>query len=397
MSNVRAVTVGNLTYTFHPDDPPALADRTQALLRARCVDELSGQPIRGAVQVRCSVPGVIARASADGVIGLLGNPARRFPGLRNNSVELDLTVRASGYVPVTLQDSLGPFNTGNGSPADFPAYFAALDFGTVPLHRQAIQISGRCMEVENGARVPLSNVTVSFSGIWHRMPAADEDAMAVMEAPNVLALSQGLYAPRSEALAEVRGCELIPYVDEDKTLLAGVAAGSTQLRLSDRVNLGVGDVIAIQPDVPERTEYHTIVDISGASTPEQPATLTLALPLRREHRVHARVVRVEVQNLGSANALTRAAITGDQSLFLAALNELDAPAAAISGGAVTEYHQIHRYRAASDSEGYFRLPPLSRVAMVQLHGAHPSPLDDVELLISPDYEQGASRLDLVFS
>lgn len=397
MSLTRTVVIDPLTYTFCPDAAPPRGNRLQALVLARCIDEMTGAPLNAQVQATTTVPGIQARASTQGVVGLIGNPMRRFPGLRDNAVELDLSVRARRYLPMRSSVTIGPINTGNGAPLDFPDHFAAIDLGELPLHREATQIIGRCMIVQSGKREPLDGALVSFDGIWHRFPAADEDPMTVVEAPNILALTQGLYAVRDAGVAQIQACDLVLEVGADKRVLNSVAAGSTRVRISDRVNLAIGNVVALQPDDAERAEYLEIVGIEGAGTDLEPAMLKLAHPLRREHRVGARVVRVDVQNLGVGNTFTRAGIPGDQTLFLAALNQLDGLTACISGGAANEYHRIHRYRAVSDAEGHFRLPPLSRVAMVQLIGSHPSPVPDVDLSFSPDYERDACRVDLVFS
>jgi hypothetical protein len=397
MSSCRSVIRDALTYIYCPEATPPRADRTQALLQARCVDEFSGLPIAATLRVATTVPNVAARAGVQAMVGLVANPARRFPGLRDNSVNLDLSIECRRYLPRRLSATLGQINTSNGAPADFPDYFTPVDFGAVALHREATRISGRCMAVQGGSRLPLGNVSLSFAGIWPRFPAADQDPMAIVETPNLLALAQGLYAAREDGVAQVQGCLLTPQAGADKTLLATAAAGSTRVRLSDRIGLAVGAVLALQHADPERAEYLEIAAIDGASSADQPATITLAHPLRREHRVQANAVGVLVQNLGAANNLTRAAIAGDQTLFLDGLNGLDAAMARIGGGAAAEYHRIERYQAVSDGEGYFRLPPLGRVAMLRLVGSHPGPLADVEALFSPDYEREGSRVDLVFS
>jgi hypothetical protein len=398
MSSCRSLISDLLTYRYCPDTPPPRADRTQALLQAHCVDELTGLPIAATLRVSTTVPNVDARAGVQAMVGLVANPLRRFPGLRNNGIDLDLRIECRRYLPLQLRGTLGPINTGNGFPADFPAFFAPIAIGAAALHRDATRISGRCMAVQGGTRQPLANVSLSFSGIWHRFPAATEDPMTLVEAPNLLALAQGLYAARADGVAQAQGCVLAPQGGEEKTLLATAAAGSTRVRLADRINLAVGTVLALQHDDPERAEYLAITAIEGASTDDQPAVITLAHPLRREHRIGAVAVRALVQNLSATgNNLTRAGIGGDQTLFLDGLVDLDQPMALISGGAANEYHRVARYLATSDSEGYFQLPPLGRVAMLRLGGSEPGPLADVEVLFSPDYEREGSRVDLVFS
>jgi hypothetical protein len=113
-------------------------------------------------------------------------------------------------------------------------------------------------------------------------------------------------------------------------------------------------------------------------------------------------VRVVPQPAGGTNHLLRNAIPGDQTIFLDALTDISdsgsvaGSAVEISGPHGTEYHRVHLFTVQSDAEGYFRLPPISRVAMMQLHASHPGSSGDVEMMFSPDYERFENRIDLIF-
>jgi hypothetical protein len=108
------------------------------------------------------------------------------------------------------------------------------------------------------------------------------------------------------------------------------------------------------------------------------------------------VVRVNPQPAGNANNLTRDAIVGDQTIFLDALTDITESTVEITGAGVAEYHRVHLYSVLSDAEGFFSLPPISRVAMMQLHASHAGPSLDVDINFSPDYEQFGNRIDLIF-
>lgn len=393
----RTEVVNHITYHYCPDDLPPMADRIRGLIYGRFLDELTGLPISAQLRVASSVAGVRTRATADAVAGLIANPARRFPGLAASSVDLDMTVNCRRFVPRSFRETLGPFNTGMGDPADFPHHFAPVNLGNIELHREATGVRGRSVFDDGVSRVPLGNATIAITGVWHRFPAADVDPLAVMEAANMLSLTQGLYRQRIVGTDQVRRRVLQPQAGEEKTLLLPAAAGAAEVLLSDRVNLGAGDIVAIEVDHSDQVEYLQVLHVAGASSDTQPGMLTLAYPLRRDHRVGAAAVRVLPQAPGAANGFSRDAISGDQTLFLDALSDIDNSSVEISGSGAPEYHRARLYSVVSDGDGFFRLPPLARVAMMQLYASHAVPTNDVETIFSPDYEQYENRIDLVFS
>ena len=90
------------------------------------------------------------------------------------------------------------------------------------------------------------------------------------------------------------------------------------------------------------------------------------------------------------------AIAGDTTIFVNSLAGLiTANQVEVSGGApVNEYHNLQRYHATSNADGYYRLPLLSRVAQVRLEasdGVHTVTLD-----YRPDYTNRENRLDFTF-
>lgn len=393
----RTEIIKDVAYDYCPDALPAVADRIQSLMHGRFMDELTGNPVNARLHVRSSMTQVSARSSADGVAGLVANPARQFPGLAATTVALNMTVTGRHFLSQTFPGSLGPFNTGVGDPADFPHYFAPVDLGDVGLHRVATVIGGRCVHNNGVARLPLANVTVEITGLWHQFPAASIDPLAVVEAPDILSLLHGLYTGRHAGVDQVRQRTLLPQAGEEKTLLFPVSSGATRVRLSDRVNLSPGQLLAIESEDIDRVEYLQMTAVEGASGATQAATVTLAYPLLKSHRNGVSAVRVNPQPAGAANNLLRDGIPGDQTLFLDALSGLGNSSVEISGFGAPEYHRVHLYSVVSDGDGYFSLPPLSRVAMMQLHASQVGPLADIDRVFSPDYEQSGNRMDLIFT
>jgi hypothetical protein len=75
----RIVTNNGVLYTISPDNDAPLAARTQAIVSALLVDEITGQAPGGAVTISAAEPGFQPRIAADGLVGLTGIPISRFP------------------------------------------------------------------------------------------------------------------------------------------------------------------------------------------------------------------------------------------------------------------------------------------------------------------------------
>jgi hypothetical protein len=206
-----------------------------------------------------------------------------------------------------------------------------------------------------------------------------------------------LYVDRPQAGTQVQGLGPLGAPGPDKQLLQEAGAGQSSLRLSDQSLIGNGDILAIDAADAERTEYITIHSIAGASTPDQPATIALDAPLRSTHRPGAVVHKVQFLNVGVPTQPTRDAIAGDVCLFVNSVASLgSAGFVAIStGGGAPEYHATGYFSAVSDAQGFFRWPPLSRVAQCALR-AHDGVHADLDQTLTPDYPEQVSRIDFVF-
>lgn len=394
----RTELVNAFSYDYCPDDLPPPADRIQSIMHGRFIDELNGNGITAQLTVSSQQEYLIPRSSVfSSVAGLVANPARHFPGLAANTVSLNMRVSCRRFLSQSFVGNLGPFNTGAGHAADFPDFFAPINLGDVGLHRQATTIKGRCVQNNGVSRTPLSNTSVELMGVWHQFPAADVDPLAVVEAPGIISLLHGLYRQRQAGAEQIRRRVLQPQIGDEKYLLLPAVAGATQVRISNQVNLTPGHILAIDIGHNDLVEYLEVVSINGASTDIQPATVTLAYPLIKSHRDGITVVRVDPQPAGTSNNLLRDAIPGDQTVFLDALTDLTEPTVEIFGAGTAEYHQMHLYSVVSDAEGYFSLPPISRISMMQLRASHAGLAQHVDTTFSPDYELFENHIDFVFS
>jgi len=159
-----------------------------------------------------------------------------------------------------------------------------------------------------------------------------------------------------------------------------------------------GSILATDAGETDRQEYIRLTAIVAGATVDDPATVTLAHALERDHRPGALVQRVTLQPPGTANPLSRAVEEGDSCVFLHGLAGLAGAAVVeLTGGLnpdVAELRAVRGYAVASDAAGYYRLPPLSRLAQVELEaadGVHTPATAVVSLVYGP----GANRVDLV--
>lgn len=364
----RIENVGSTSWAFTPDRLVRAGERLRALLRARLVDEVSGEPVRTPTRLSSPNPGLRVRLASDGLVGLVAEPAQVLPQLAATAVDLALDVRSEGFLPRTLAGTLGPI-------AGFPDDFAPLDLGDVALHRGGVAISGRVLQNQSPTPVPLAGAAIGIDAIWSHRPPPLWLPPALAEAPNVMAATPGLYAARAIGTALRERTMLLAAAT--KRLLEPLVAGQTRLILSDGDGLVAGALLALDIDDGERIELITIAAIAPSVAADEPARITLAHPAAHLHRDGVRCTVAAPQPPGNLAALGREALPGDGTLFLAAAPNLGSGdwIEIDDGVQAPEYQRVERYGAVSDADGYFRLPPIARVAIVRLLVQHAAVAD----------------------
>lgn len=352
--------------------------RLWGVVQRRLIDELTQRPIATRITVETDKKGLVQGSTAGGFAGLAGVPQWVFsdPDLSSHAHTFTAIFRAEGYLAYEAQISLGPI-------ADFPDVFAPLPTTTIEMHRNPISIRGRIMR--NGAApIPAVGLTVDICALWRRLPSATASPPA--DPYTLMAIRPGLWFARSATVTQLSRRDLIDVLGEDKALSADFTAGSRHIRCSNRINLSIGNILAVDIGDPSITEYLPIASIDGASTAEQPAVIGLLYPLAYDHRQDAVVRRVSPQPPGASNAFGIDAGTGDTSLLLDSSTDLsDARTVEISDGVhPNEYRRIFPYSTTTDSNGYFQLPPLHRVARLDLRISGASLSADIDGFI-PDY------------
>lgn len=381
----RLVTAEGEAYVFFPDAPMTAADRPQTIARARLRDEITGEAPRAEVTLSVPRPGLRARVAEGGLVGLVGVPRQAFPSGGIAGLVLPFTIAAEGYLPVAVAPSL---------PAQplYPDVFQPIDLGVLDLQRVGVVLRGRAVREVGGTRTPLVGAQITPTAVRLTPNGA---AVAIPAAVSPLTIQTGLRRGRA-AGAVVRRRDLV-IGGAAKRLLLPTAAGARRARLSDRIGLALGALVAFDAGDDERGETVAVSAIEATPTLDQPAWVDLDLPLTREHREGGPVAPATLGAAGANNLLTRDAALGDRCLFLDGAAGLPGAATVeITGGGPTEYHAAQRLLATSDGEGFWRLPAVARVATVTLHGQHAAAANPAVVEVAIDYRLPENRVDLVF-
>jgi hypothetical protein len=297
-------------------------------------------------------------------------------------------VTAPGYVPLELTATILQ------TPA-FPGQLPALaDLGKVFLHREPVAIAGRVVQ-NTPVSPPIAGATVKITGVWTTLPGPNV-ALPPADPANLVSLRGHLYSARDVTTDKARRVTLSPTPDPEKILTAPVAAGANKLMLDNRAGLTLagGDVLSVDSGT-SAEEFAMTTLVLGASTDDQPAEITLAFALANSHRRDAIVRRLSPLSPGADKALTRPTIAGDSVLFVSNLTgwavatgiEIRDPGTAAS----SEYHAFSSFTVTTDAAGFYRMPPISRVAMLKLE-AQQGPMT-AEITQTIDYTEPINHVD----
>lgn len=389
------VTVNQLRYGFSPDDLQPLLNRPWPVMTARLIDEITGEsPASSAIHPSTPVRGLIPRIADGGLLGLVGIPAQVFPALANRSYEIPLTLNVSGYVTRQETVVIGPTTHRPNE------NFKSVDLGNVLLHVQPILIGGRTVQADgNGKPQPVAGARITITGIWRTVPPADQHAPA--ESPNLVSLSPSLYVNCAAGSGKMQNCKLIPAAGDDKALLDDAPVGARVIRLSNQQNLAIGDLLSFDSDSPDNGECLVIAALEQSGNQSSPARVTLAYPLGLAHRKDAVVRKVNPQGAGPQKQFIIGALPGDNCIFLddvAGLTDQVCISREVNPSTYPTYPTYHRialFSAISDNDGYYRMPPLSRVAQLEL-SAEKGGLK-AEKRLRPDYTVRENRVDFLLS
>lgn len=402
---------------------------TAGLLSAMIIDELTGSPVTGATvkpiifrslvtdsrkaltadrTVTRTPLGVSIKEIGNGLYGLIGRPESVLPRLATHTYSIGIQVLAEGYCPAKAIGQI----TAN---SEFPVSFTPLNIGIIELRRRPVTIQGSILKRSQGqvksvggatvagdnlAGANLAGARVRVTGIWRQLPSASVVGSPQPEyiLSTTSPLSNSYHAPESD-ICQV---ELSEVESGPITMFTSADAGSYVITLNRRPAFSSGCLITLSPDDPARDEIHEILSLDAASNNTDFAEVRLKTPLAWTHRAGTQARVVTVSRTGPPNPLSSGAAAGDQTLLCTTLTGIeDRAAVKISSGpssaaSENEYHWVRLYDVVSDSNGFYRLPPVSRIAQMRV---------DIEMngevlstrVIAPRYPAHDQQVDFILS
>jgi hypothetical protein len=342
--------------------PRAAGYVRQAIVLLQAFDELTGRPVQSPVTVTSSNPGVTGGRAAGGVAGLVGVPAQAMPELNSQPYALDLDVAVDGFVP---------WSGSANFPAQsaFPTAFSGRDLGAVELHRQPItfEVIALSLDAHNRPQ-PLPGAEVRITHVWRHVA----DLGAVGTAAPMIGLPLGVSQPWPAGTA-LDSVSLLPAAEPVRRLARGTAPGDVVLNVDRLGALVVGDLVGLDLADIDRREYVALSAVVGSTDPASPSDVESTTPVRVAHATASTARRVPTPPPAPPDAtLTEPAQPGDSTVFV----DTVVPFAnveilrATDAGIADEYVDAHLYRGITDGSGIFRMPPISRVAAVELRATH---------------------------
>jgi hypothetical protein len=230
-----------------------------------------------------------------------------------------------------------------------------------------VVIRGRTVLRKATGDKALVGVQVRISGIRREPPSAYLPTS--FADPNLVFITPPLFFDRSAKQGRLHRYNLKILKDPGRTLLENVEPGSKLIYASRWQGLSPGDLVAIDALDPERVEFHAIETVPSGSQ-AQSGRLGLTIPLQRAHGNGARLQKVNSPNkLGTMQHLKEDARVGESCIFLHQLKNLKTAhhvAITASSKNPSEYHSMQIYEAESNEQGYYSLPPISRIALLQI-------------------------------
>lgn len=299
-----------------------------------------------------------------------------------------------------------------GNPV-FPDAFAAPPPDSIALRRASVRILGRVVNRDTSANVstPVANASIVVTDFWRTRAAVMANTAHGSMTDPVPALRQFAVSVTPGALATravgapVGTIALPVVVGDDRVFARPIAAGEAAVRVTTGQNLLpppaplANRLLLIAPDDPLVAEYQTIATLELVGAVDEPAELGFDLPLCRAHREGTRVTRINAPLAlpPTPQALRDATAPGDYCLFLDDVSTLATSGTLrlTGGGAADEFQRYAQLAVKSDADGYFRLPPLQRMARVAI--TIDDGLGHVQTIeLDPQYGVAEQRIDVVY-
>lgn len=249
------------------------------------------------------------------------------------------------------------------------------------------------MEATKDGTQPAPHSRVEVIGIWRMLSTVLNKSPS---SPSLVSIQPPLYADRAKN-TRCFGGGVKAVAGDDKLLLEPAAAGATGIRLSDAKNLKPNDLLGLDFGDVHQEEMIAVKKIEAENAADLPAWVVLSWPLSQPHRGGKMAQRLERAWQDSPIELALDGHRGDACLFLSTLRGIAAGGylriVGSSLNAPDEYHRIRMFETKSDQEGFYQLPPLQRVAQVQLRASNKG--KNAEVTLQPDYGLYRNQVDFV--
>jgi hypothetical protein len=405
------------------------------------IDEITNRPLDSDLAATLDEPRFLLRLGDDGRVGVLIQPWDRYP-LLARPFDAHVRLSASGFLSrqltfpivrslsaavaagatvITLDNAIAISNgqrwqigdpaavselvtiatpgpglndvtlsapLANGYAAGLPfapAALTSIDLGDVALHRRGVVVRGRVMVFDPPTQSwqPPAAATLDITYTWRRQ--ADVTNEFAKEVLHMVSIAPGIYRDRAAATDILQPVDLVNVPGDEKTLAQPVVPGAASARVSNAKGLAAGITLQLDVDHPDVAEVLPLSAFTPTGTPDEPATVDVAMPLAVDHRTGVGVRHVTTASVLAAKAFDADGLAGDPVVSLVDVTFGGTPTAArIGTGPAEEFQRVALFSAATDSNGYFEFPPLSRVAKVRIAATvPPNPPQQIDL--QPDY------------
>ncbi|GLQ89909.1 hypothetical protein [Dyella flagellata] len=279
--------------------------------------------------------------------------------------------------------------------------YASTVLDPVTLRRTPTVLRGRVFRRDDATQstTPISGAQIALTDFWRSLPALRAMLPGAMTDPNptkrqfALACGPGVYLSHPVGM-DVHVLPLATVPGADKTLAQPCASGASQLSLTDRIGVTANDVLQVGDPLDDASELVSVQSIPVIGSDVEPTTLPLSMPVHAAYSAGTRVQVLQPQVPGVNMSLRDATAPEDRCIFVDDTSTLPPLCWIDIDAAHPEYQRAQLPAATTDKNGYFRFPPIQRIAAMQLtvtSGGSPP----VTLTVQPDYALAENWLDIV--
>ena len=278
-----------------------------------------------------------------------------------------------------------------------------------PLHRaQPAVIRGRVMRqpVAGADPEPAPAAKLGLIGTWRTLASIPGSSAPTTPGVDFVAFSAALAFDRAIGTLERHTASVPDGVP--RRLMSAAAADATEIELDDLTGLNAagGNTLELEAANSAEREIVTTAGYTPPSTGTR-AVVRLAVPLAFPHAAGTGAMSVSLAFAGSGT-LAREAQRGDRVIFASTLNNVaTGDVLRVSGGgAPAELRFVRRfpeYDPGTDTftqllaiapDGSFTLPPIARVAQIQLRAWHAGQTAQT-IDLAPDYRSDDTTLQIL--